>query len=265
MLLFKVFLVAFALAKRGGGHHGGRGGRGRIPRECKDVEEETYENFLTNTDGTGLLDTLATGTMYCTIDAKYAEWPGCPAVDPTEAPIDGQRRNLGGKGKKDNNGGKKDKVKYNRGRFTMGAGTSSVVQVEYNAEEGSTYECVSGDALKFTVTGSQLVQDPVEALSGRRLLKMGGDCKVTATLQMEQVGSCDIAHELSCKSYLQAVADQCTAAALSCETPKDSESDTRVKMTCYLDENDVKGWEDQEVCSTGEDATDDIINLSIEP
>jgi hypothetical protein len=171
-----------------------------------------------------------------------------------------------GRRKKDKNGDKKDKPKYNRGRFTMGAGTSNVVQVEYNAEEGTTYECVSGDALKFTVTGSQLDEDVVEALSGRRLLKKEGDCsKVTATLQMEQAGSCDIAHELSCKSYLQAVDGVCTAAALSCETPKDSESDTRVKMTCYLDENDAKGWDEQEACSTGEDATDEVINLSIDP
>jgi len=254
MLLFKVFLVAFALAKK----HGGHGGRGGFPSECKDLEQETYENFLTNDDGTGLLDTLATGTMYCTIDAKYAEWPGCPAVDedPTDAPIDGQRRNLGGR--KDKNGGKKDKVKYNRGRFTMGSGTSSVVQVEYNAEEGTTYECVSGDALKFTVTGSpQLDADPVEVLSGRRLLKKEGGCKVTATLQMEQTGSCDIAHQLSCKSYLQAVDGQCTAAALSCETPKDSDSDTRVKMTCYLEENDVKGWDEQEERSAGDDVSID--------
>lgn len=249
MLLIKVFLVAFALAgKRGGKGKGG--GRDPIPDECKDPTPD-YAAFL-KTDATatseGLLNKLETGTMYCTMNSKFAEWPACPVVEEDETVEDfgGLRRNL----KKGGNG-KKDKVKYNKARFTMASGTSEYVQVELNSDDATTYQCYEGDAMKFTVAGSEL--DGEDAIVGRRLLK-SGKSKVTATLEMKQTGTadgvCGMKHELTCSIRPDALSvdgnGACTAVSVSCKTPKGS--DMKVDMTCYENENDVKGWEDADEC-----------------
>merc|ERR1719471_1917283 len=193
------------------------------------------------------------------MNAGYAQWPGCPQTDdPTDAPLDGVRRNLKGG---------KDKVKYNKGRFTMAAGTTSSVQVEFNSETDTTYQCFSGDEMKFTVQSSQLDGDDTTVL-GRRLLKKSGKPKVTATLSMTQAGTsdavCDASLQLTCSvSGMEAVNGVCSAVSVSCGTSKDSGSDMKVKMTCYENEDDVKGWDDVADCSAGAD--DQVINLAIDP
>lgn len=253
MFLLKVFLVAaVALAGKGRGRGGGRGGRGT--NECKDLDDDVMAGFLIDTQaGDGLIDKLETSTLYCTLDARYTEFPGCPVADSTESPTPGDaRRNL-------KKSGRGQKVKYNRARFTMSSGTSSYVQVEDNQGDEAVTACYYGDDLRMTVVGSSL--DTVDAAVGRRLLKKGGGSKVTATVQMEQVGTCDIAHTFTCsipRGGLQAVDGECNAVSVHCETDKDS--DARVKMTCYENENDVKGWENAEDCSTG----NAVINLSVD-
>lgn len=260
MLIVQALIVAIALGKS---NRGGRGGLGRgknVPSVCIGIDEATTEDFLTGTEG--LLTALKTGTMYCTLNAGYEEWPACPAVasSPSEVSPDGQRRNL----RKTT----RERREYNNAQFTMGAGTTTDVLLSDNSAD--TYSCYQGDQFKFTVESFSLDSTSDSDL-GRRLLKKLGGSKVTATVAMTQSGTadsiCGISHSLTCsipRSGIQVIDGVCTPTAVVCDSGR--ESDRRVKMTCYTEEQSrpTKGFTDAPSCPSTEEATNGNVEITQE-
>lgn len=256
MLLLKAFFVALALA--GGNRRSRRsrrsgGGNGGSSNPCRELQDSDFEAFLGGDEG--LLTTLQTGTMYCTLDARFEAWPGCP-VETVEEETggeegtgdDGLRRNL-------KRGGGWGRKRYNKARFVMTQGTSSWMQVEN--KETDEYMCYEGDELQFVLESA--VMDTTDEETGdsglpRRWLRRGPT--VTATVTMTQTSTadavCTLSHVLTCSipHYGLTAVDEttCSGTSFSCET-QEEDSDTRIKMSCYTSEEDAfKRWESADAC-----------------
>jgi len=257
MFLLKFTLFALALAKggsrrsrrRSGGHHRDSNDDGASSNPCHGLSTETKQDLLE-----GMLkafdDAETDLTLYCQLDAKYDEWPGCPVEDEEDeggedegtVDIGGLRRNLG-----ENQGGSGHRNNYyNSARFEMTTGTTSWMQVKTRSEDADdAFTCYENDELQLTF--DNIVMDWKS--TARRSL--GAD-KVEATMTMTQTSTTDadcpsISHELTCSiprhGGLTAV-DETTCGAKKVECYSDL-----ITIRCYTEaEKADRGFSEATSC-----------------